>query len=146
MVVVETVLAGHGDLPLGLPCWLATQLEQSPISVRCRALDEAAESARQQTLLQAARSAHMKRARSAAADFDSVLSALRSAASVHVARQGEVVVLSAGTSPIVSLESDDAIRETLAAAAEPQAPPSSEAVAQAPPSSVVVAAAEAPLS
>ena len=59
----------------------------------------------------------MKRARSAAAD-DSVLSALRSAASVHVARQGEVVVLSEGGSHIVSLESDDAIRETLAAAAE----------------------------
>ena len=59
----------------------------------------------------------MKRARSAAAD-DSVLSALRSAASVHVARQGEVVVLSEGASPIVSLESDDAIQETLAAAAE----------------------------
>ena len=39
----------------------------------------------------------MKRARSAAA-ADSVLSALRLAASVHVARQGEVVVLSEGGS------------------------------------------------
>ena len=35
MVVVETVLAGHGDLPLGLPCWIATHSwKQSPISVR----------------------------------------------------------------------------------------------------------------
>ena len=76
MAVVETVPAGHGDLPLGLPCWLAThKLDQYPIFRPCRAIDEA------EGALQAL-AAHMKRA-IAAADFASVLSALRSAASVR---------------------------------------------------------------